>query len=124
MRPAGRRARNGSAWLAGLVVGVAGGVLFWTFPTLGVLILALFVVPVLLRRGPIVGLAGPLVGAGGSSLVVLISSLVRCDRFDAAPNQECTQPDLGPWLIGAAFVLLAGIALSVSAVWRRAGDGS
>jgi hypothetical protein len=123
MKPRGP-SRDRSDWLAGLVVGVAGGVLFWTLPTLGLLILALFVVPVLLLRRSILGVAGTLVGAGGSALVVLVSAAARCDRFDAAPNRECVQPDLSPWLVGAAFVLVTGIALSVSAVWRRAGDGS
>lgn len=119
-----RSGRSRSDWLAGLVVGVAGGVLFWTFPTLGLLIVALFVIPVVVKRGPLLGLLGSLVGAGASALLVLVSAAARCQRFDAAPNQECGQPDLTAWLVGAAFVLITGIALSLSAVWPRRGDAS
>jgi hypothetical protein len=104
-----------SDWLGGLVVGAAAGVLFWIFPTLAVVILVLFALPVMTRRAPLVALFGAFLGAGASSLLVLGQSILRCAQFDAAPNQECVQPDLAPWVVAAALVLATGIAGSVIA---------
>ena len=109
---------NRRNWLAGLVVGVADGVLFWIFPTLAVLLGALYVIIAVTRPGRLPALAGFALGVGAAALGVLARAAVSCSRFDAAPGRECVQLDLAPWFVASAVVFVSGAAGSIAA-WRR-----
>ncbi len=102
-------------WLAGSVVGVAGGLCFWLFPALAGLLPA--VVAILASRRPTRRwtLSGLLIGAGATWHVILLQAVVRCASFDSAAGQECIQPDLTPWLVVATVVVGVGLAMLVSA---------
>jgi hypothetical protein len=104
-------------WLAGLLVGVAGGILFWIFPTLAVLLGAFFVIVAATRPGRLPPLAGIALGVGATALVVLARAVASCSRVDAAPGQECVQPDLTPWFAASAVVFVTG-AIGTVAAWR------
>lgn len=107
-----------SNWLAGLVVGVTGGALFWLFPTLGVVVLASFGLLAIRRPDRSFGVSGLLIGVGASWLGVLVRAIVACDRFDAAPNQACASPDMTPWIIVCVGFLVAGVGLLIVGLRR------
>ena len=105
-------------WLAGLVVGVAAGLLTLTVPTLGYAMLLAFGL-LLIRAAPrLPAIGGLFVGLGATWLALLLRSTLACNAFDAAPGQECRAPDLGPWLAGGVLLLAIGIVASA-----RSGDG-
>jgi hypothetical protein len=104
-------------WVAGLVVGVADGVLFWVIPALAIPLAALFVILAATRPSRLPALAGVALGVGAAALVVLARAVASCSRFDAGPGQECIQPDLTPWFAAGATVFVLGLVGSVVA-WR------
>jgi hypothetical protein len=116
-RSIGRRAL--SNWIAGLVVGVAAGVLSLFFPTLGWLIAVAFLVGLIRATPRLPAIGGLFFGFGAAWLVILVRSHLECQAFDAAPGQECGDPDIGSWL-AVAGVLLAVGALTTVVAWARA----
>ena len=108
MLPVSRRPRG---WLAGLVVGVLDGVLFFLWPTLALGLFVVFTLVAALGPSRLVAWSGGLVGAGAAWLVLLIRSVVTCDQFDALPGSECVQPDLTGWILGAVAMIVVGGAL-------------
>jgi hypothetical protein len=113
----GRRAA--SNWIDGLVVGVAAGVLSLFFPTLGWLIAVAFLVGVIRTTPRLPAIGGLFLGFGAAWLVLLVRSHLDCQAFDAAPGQECGEPDIGSWLAVAGFLLAIGALITVAA-WARA----
>jgi membrane associated rhomboid family serine protease len=111
---------NGSRrdWLAGLVVGVVNGFLFWLFPLAAVLLLVAFAAVAGWQRGLVAGLSGAIFGIGGTWLVVLARSVAMCAQFDAAPIQECMQPDLTAWFIAGLAMLVLGTSLAAIGLRR------
>lgn len=107
-----------SDWLAGLVVGVLDGVLFFLFPALAVVLLGLFAVLASTRSTRLAAWSGALVGAAAAWLVLLGRSAVECEQFNAVPGQGCTQPDLTGWIVAGGLLLVAGLGLGLAA-WRR-----
>ena len=111
----GRRTRRGSAWLAGLVVGVGAGFLSLSIPVIGWVIGLAFLAGALLSRAVAAGIGGLLVGGGGTWLVVLIESDARCRAFNG-PGRECISPDLAPWLaVGIGLLLAGAVATAIAA---------
>jgi formate hydrogenlyase subunit 3/multisubunit Na+/H+ antiporter MnhD subunit len=110
-------------WVAGVVVGVAAGVLTLSIPIIGWLIVVAFLGGLIRSTPRIPAVAGLMIGFGGAWFLLLTAAFMRCQRFDAAPNHECVQPDLGPWLLAAVVVLGAGICLLIAGLIRgRAHD--
>ena len=107
--------RAASNWLAGVVVGVVAGVLSLLFPTLGWLVVVAFLVGLIRAAPRLPALGGLFLGYGAAWLVVLVRSHVDCQTFDAAPNQECGDPDIGPWLAFAGVLFAVGVVLTVVA---------
>lgn len=105
--------RRRGPWLAGLVVGLASGVLALVFPIVGYEIGLLFVAGALLARRTAAAIGGALLGAGAGWLALIGNGAVRCDP------QSCVPPDLTPWLTVGLVMLAAGGALSVVAEVRR-----
>lgn len=103
--------------LAGLVVGVADGLLFFLFPTAAVLLLVAFVSLATWRRQFVTASSSVLVGIGATWLILLTRSVVSCAQFDAQPGSECMQPDLTGWFIVAVAMLAGGAMLAL--VGRR-----
>jgi uncharacterized membrane protein len=118
-----KQRRGLSNWIAGVVVGVAAGVLTLIFPTLGWLIVAAFLLGLIraVPRVPAVG--GLFLGLGAAWLVLLVRSHVECQAFDAAPNQECGDPDIGRWLAFGGVLLAIGVLVSVAAQIRASRRG-
>lgn len=116
-QPLARRAL--SNWLAGVVVGVVAGVLSLLFPTLGWIIVVAFLVGLIRAAPRLPALGGLFFGYGAAWLVVLVRSHVDCQTFDAAPNQECGDPEIGSWLAVAGVLLALGLLMTVVA-WTRA----
>jgi F0F1-type ATP synthase assembly protein I len=111
--------KSRSNWLAGVVVGVAAGVLTLTFPTLGWLIVLAFLLGLIKARPRLPAVGGLFFGFGAAWLVILVRSHLECQAFDAAPGQECREPDIGSWLAVAGILLAIGALISVAA-WARA----
>ena len=116
-RSIGRRAV--SNWIAGVVVGVAAGVLSLFFPTLGWLIAVAFLVGLIRASSRLPAIGGLFLGFGAAWLVILVRSHLDCRAFNAAPNQECREPDIGSWLAVAGVLLALGLLMTVVA-WTRA----
>lgn len=115
--PTGRGRKN---WIAGLVVGTTAGVLSLIFPTLGWIIVLIFAVLALRRAPRLPAFGGLFVGAGASWLAVLIRAHLACQAFDAAPGQQCSDPDIGPWLaVGAALLAVGFVMTGVAVIGAR-----
>ena len=105
--------RPGRDWLAGLVVGVAIGFLFWLFPLAAVFLLLAFAAVAAWQHRLVAGLSGAFCGIGGTWLVVLARSVIAGAQFDAAPNQECVRPDLRAWFIAGLAMIVVGTSLAL-----------
>ena len=103
--------------MAGLVVGVADGLLFFVFPSAAVLLLGTFVGLAAWRRRFAAASSGALVGIAATWLVLLKRSVVSCAQFDAQPGSECAPPDLTAWFIAGFAMLVVGTSLAL--VGRR-----
>lgn len=106
-----------TAWLSGLVVGVAAGVVALELPTVGWLILIAFVVGTLVSPKRLAALGGLGVGCGAAWLATLGQSIVACRAF-TGPGRECVEPDLTAWLAVAVAMVLGG-ALATIVAGRR-----
>lgn len=109
--------RRGSAWLSGLVVGAGAGVLALTLPTVGWLIAIAFAIGGLVSRARVAALGGLGFGLGAAWLAVLGQSIVACRSF-TGPGRACTEPDLTPWLLAGAAMLIAGTVATLVAARR------
>jgi hypothetical protein len=108
------RARK--AWIAGLVVGVAGGFLALEFPTLGWLILALFAIPAAVVESRATAIGGLLSGLGVCWLVILGRVAITCRSTGDEPG--CQAPGIEPWLAVSAGIMAIGVALTIFAMAR------
>ncbi len=115
-RTTGRRGL--SHWLAGVVIGVAAGVLTLTFPTLGWLIALAFLLGLIRAAPRLPAVGGLFLGLGTTWLVLLVRSNLECQAFDAAPGQECVALDIGPWLAFAGVLLAIGVISTALALIR------
>jgi len=113
------KSRARSNWLAGVVVGVAAGVLTLTFPTLGWLIVLAFLLGLIRAAPRLPAVGGLFCGLGTAWLVLLGRSNLECQAFDAAPGQECGSPDIGVWLAVGGALLAIGVVSTVVALIRR-----
>ena len=111
--------RHRGNWIAGVVVGVAAGVVSLIVPTLGWLLAVAFLVGVIRAAPRLPAIAGLFFGFGAAWLVILVRSSLECQAFDAAPGKECGEPDIGSWLAIAGILLAVGVLLTVVA-WARA----
>jgi len=112
--------RHRGNWIAGVVVGVAAGVLSLIFPTIGWLLAVAFLVGVIRATARLPAVGGLFLGFGAAWLVILVRSHLECKAFDAVPGQECGEPDIGSWLAVAGILFAFGVLLTVVA-WARAG---
>ena len=114
-----RRSRSG--WIPGFVVGVAAGFATLEFPTLGWLLVIMFVI-VAAILGPRIGaIAGLLTGLGSIWLVLLGRVAISCQATGS--ELGCHAPDIEPWLVAGGAMLAAGVALTVVAFGRARRDG-
>jgi uncharacterized membrane protein len=111
--------RHRGNWIAGVVVGVAAGVLSLIFPTLGWLLAVAFLVGLIRATPRMPAIGGLFLGFGVAWLVILVRSHLECQAFGAVPGQECGEPDIGSWLAVAGILLAIGVLLTVVA-WTRA----
>jgi uncharacterized membrane protein len=122
-KPTLSRRRALSNWLAGVVVGVAAGFLTLIFPTLGWLIVVAFLLGVIRAAPRLPAIGGLFLGLGTTWLVLLVRSTLQCRAFDAAPNQECFEPEIGPFLaVGAALFAIGALATGAALHRARRGD--
>lgn len=110
-----------SRWVAGLVVGVAGGFLALELPTLGYLIVILFAIPAAIRGPRLAAIGGLLTGFGTVWLLLLGRVALACQ----APDGEigCHAPGIEGWLAVGGAVLAIGLALSIIAGIRAGRPG-
>jgi hypothetical protein len=114
------KARTLSNWLAGVVVGVAAGVVTLTFPTLGWLIVAAFLLGLIRAAPRLPAVGGLFLGLGTTWLVLLVRSHVECQGFNAGPAQECFGPDIGPFLaVGGVLLAIGGLATGMALIRAR-----
>jgi hypothetical protein len=107
--------RGRSNWFAGVVVGVAAGVLTLSFPTLGWLIALAFLLGLIKAPSRLPAVGGLFIGLGTAWLALLARSDQECHAFDAAPGQECGSPDIGGWLAVGGVLLAIGVISTVIA---------
>ena len=109
-----RRARRGR--IAGVVVGVAGGLLALEFPTLGWLILALFAVPAAIVWPRAAAIGGMATGIGACWLALFGRVAMTCRATGAGLG--CHAPGIEQWLAVSAIVLATGLVLTIVAFGR------
>jgi hypothetical protein len=102
------RVRRG--WIAGVVVGVAGGLLALEIPTLGWLILVLFAVPAAIVGPRAAAIGGLVTGFGACWLVLLGRVAITCGATD--DELGCHAPGIEQWLAVSAGVLAIGLTLT------------
>ena len=106
-----------SAWLGGLVVGVAAGFGTLEFPTLGWLLVIAFAVGADVSRRPLPAAAGLLTGLGMSWVVLLGRVALTCRATDGEVG--CHAPGIEPWLAVGLGMLATGVMLTVLEVARQ-----
>ena len=110
--PGGRVSRS---LVLGLIVGAVVALLVIVFGQLALMFVAMAIVGALLARQKRSWLAGVMVGLGGTIVSLWLVSAAECFAF-AEASAPCTHVGPGMWVVGAALVLVAGVAL---AVWPR-----
>ena len=110
-RTAGR-----SAWLSGVVVGLAGGFATLEIPTLGWLVVVAFALGTLLARRVAWGVAGLLTGLGIIWIGLLGRVALTCDA--TASESGCHAPGIEGWLAVGVLMLVGGTALTIVAARR------
>lgn len=104
-----------SAWLAGVVVGAAGGFAALEAPPVGYGVLLAFAVPAVIGRTRLAALGGLLLGFGGAWALLLGRVAVTCRP------PTCLSPDIESWVAVGAGIGAAGLALTAISVLRRRG---
>ena len=102
------RARTG--WIAGLVVGAAGGFLALEFPTLGWLILVLFAILAVISGPRAAAIGGLGTGIGAGWLVLFGRVAVTCHE-----EPGCQAQGIETWVAVGAGTLAIGLALTLVA---------
>lgn len=101
-----------TAWLAGLVTGVGGGLVLLIFPILGLVLVAAGVVRIVRGHRRVAGGSGFSIGIGATTFALLLRAQLACEAFGAVASQGCDGPDLTPLLLIAGGLLVAGLVLS------------
>ena len=101
-----------SNWIAGLVVGAAGGFAALETPPVGYGVLIAFAVPALLGRTRLAAFGGLLLGFGITWTLLLGRVAVTCDPPD------CQSPGIESWLAVGLGVGAAGLVLTAVSVLR------
>ena len=109
--------RPRTAWLAGLVTGVAAGLLL--FYTVGAALAIAFSIGALMTRHRAAAFGGLGVGLGAGLSAVLAVAAENCRRYAETPGSECAGPDLSPWFVVGIAAGVVGLALSLAAVRIR-----
>ena len=113
--PHPEKARSGprESWLAGLILGAAGGFLMLEFPLLGLAICLAAAVVIWRTGSAMAGAGGLFVGIGG--MWVFLFGRVA---LDCRSESGCTAPNIAAAVATSTGVLAIGLALSVLAVIR------
>jgi len=109
-----RSARSG--WFPGFVVGVAAGIAALEFPTVGWLVVIVFVILAAVIGPRTAAIGGLLTGLGAILLVLLGRVAIACQA--TGDELGCHAPGMEPWLIGGGAMLATGVAATVLAVVR------
>jgi hypothetical protein len=107
-----------SAWLSGLVLGVASG--FLTIE-LGVVGLAALLVSIALIawKGPrLLAAGGLLTGFGVLWTVLFLRVALTCGETAFFPDPTCFTEDLTAWAAGSAAIFIGGLLASAAALGR------
>ncbi len=112
-----------TTFLAGLVVGLHGGILLGLWPVFGAALLIAFIVGAARARDRAAPTAGLLIGLPGLFITSLGMAAGRCSEFAAVPGQGCCGPDLTAPLAVAAGFLAIGLVLALR-VAREGRSGS
>lgn len=105
--------RPRSAWLAGLVVGAAGGFASLEVPVVGWPLLLAFLGPALLSGSRAAAIGGLFVGGGAIWTVLIGRVALTCHAPD------CLAPGIDSWLAAGLVVLAVGALLTAVAIARR-----
>ncbi len=113
------------SWLLGIALGLMAGGATLEAGVLGLLLL----VPAILwssrEKARPLGLGGLIIGLGAGMTGLLELANVRCAASNGSgPNYEsaCVAPDITPWLVVAAVLVVIGAGVSLVSLVRRPGD--
>ena len=106
---------TGSAWLAGLVLGVADGFLYLLFPGVAVLFIGLAGVLFSWKGPRLAAIAGFMAGFGLCWVALLAIGIASCNAANGS-GEGCRSDNAGYFLATGAAVLLLGAL----ATWRAA----
>ncbi len=104
-------------WLAGLVVGMAGGLAALEIPPIGYLVLVGFGIGALVSGPRLAAIGGLLTGLGGIWLAIVGRLVIQCPA--ELPNElGCHAPGMAPWLIDGGAMVAIGLLLTATGWWR------
>jgi len=113
------RTAPASAWLSGLVLGVATGFVTIELGVIG-LSLVLASIALIVWKGPrLPGFGGLLAGFGGLWTFLFARVALTCGPQALLPDSGCFTEDLTPWIAGSGALFAAGLVLSIVALRRR-----
>lgn len=119
-RTNGRRSSTSpaSAWLSGLVLGVACGFLVIELGVVGLAFLALAVFLIVWKGPRMLAFGGLLTGFGCLWAVLFARVALTCGADAFFPDAGCATEDLTSWIAGSAAIFVLGLGLSAVALRR------
>ena len=118
VRTNGRRSSTStaSAWLSGLVLGVACGFLLIELGVVGLAFLALAVLLIVWKGPRMLAFGGLLTGFGCLWTVLLARVALTCGVDAFFPDANCATEDLTSWISGSAAIFVVGLGMSAVAL--------
>ena len=115
--------RPAAAWLAGVVLGVVGGIGLISFGVLGLAFLAIAALLIAWKGPRLLAAAGLLTGAGLIWTVLFARLQLTCTIGPIPADGGCHTEDLTAWIAGAAAIFVAGLVASALSLRRMQRGG-
>lgn len=110
------------SWLLGIALGLIAGGAVLEAGVLALLLLVPACVWAAREKGRPLGAGGLVIGLGGGMGGLLVLANARCAASNVSgPNyfSECVAPDISPYLVVAALLVVVGACVSLAGVIRR-----
>ena len=120
MAPGARRSSGpASGWLAGVVLGVVGGISLVSLGVPGIGFLAVALVLIAWKGPRLLAGAGLVTGLGLIWTVLFARVQLTCGADALFADPSCFSDDLTPWIAGATGIFVTGLVASALALRRE-----